>query len=198
VARKPRAEAANATHHVVAKGTGGQALVRDNVDRRAFVTRLARAVELHRWSCLAYCLLDTHFHLIVATPEPNLGLGMKWLKASYAQDFNFRHDRQGHLFGGRFYSQIIESDNHLIAAIVYVSVNPVRAGIVDQPEAWPWSSYPATIGVVSAPAFLAVDEALALVDQRRDVARRMLAEAVGEAARPGARMADAWGQTRGV
>jgi putative transposase len=87
---------------VVARGNAGQVIVLDDRDRRAFFTRLERAVEQHSWSCLAYCLLDTHFHLIVETPKPNLGLGMRWLKSAYAQDFNYRHQRQGHVFGGRF------------------------------------------------------------------------------------------------
>ena len=108
---------------------------------------------------------------------------MKWLKASYAQDLNHRHRRGGHVFGGRFYSEVIERDAHLVAAIVYVFLNPVRAGIVDRPERWPWSSYAATVGVVPAPEFLNVAEVLALVHRRRDVARRMLAEAVVETAR---------------
>jgi hypothetical protein len=61
------------------------------------MVRLARTVDLHSWSCLAYCLLDSHLHLIVETPEPNLGIGMKWFKGAYAQEFNYRHDRKGHL-----------------------------------------------------------------------------------------------------
>ena len=108
---------------------------------------------------------------------------MKWLKASYAQDLNHRHRRGGHVFGGRFYSEVIERDAHLVAAIVYVFLNPVRAGIVDRPERWPWSSYAATVGVVPAPEFLNVGEVLELVHHRPDVARRMLVEAVVETAR---------------
>ena len=176
-------EAPGATRHVVAKGVGGSEIVADDADRRSFIARLARTVESHRWSCLAYCLLDTHFHLVVTTPEPNLGVGMKWLKAAYAQDFNYRHGRQGHVFGGRFYSEAIGRDAHLVAAIVYVALNPVRAGIVDRPERWPWSSYAATVGLSPAPDFLNVVEVLALVHRGRDVARRMLAEAVVETAR---------------
>lgn len=180
VARKPRAEAPGAIHHVVCQGVAGQEIVRDDVDRRAFIARLARTVELHRWSCLAFCLLDNHFHLVVETPLPNLSVGMKWLKASYAQDFNYRHRRRGPVFGGRFYSQLIERDSHLVAAIIYVFLNPVRAGLVERGEEWSWSSYAATIGVTPAPAFLHAHRVLSLVDERRDVAMRRLATAVVE------------------
>jgi REP-associated tyrosine transposase len=182
MARKPRAESPGVIHHVVARGNAGQEIVRDDVDRRAFMSRLASTIERHGWSCLAYCLMDSHFHLVVETPQPNLGVGMKWLKSAYAQDFNYRHGRHGHLFGGRFYSQVISRDTHLVAAIIYVVLNPVRAGIVDRPEKWAWSSYAGTIGLVSAPIFLDVDKALELVDQQQDVARRMFATAVAETA----------------
>ncbi len=141
--------------------------------------------------------MDSHLHLIVETPGSNLGVGMKWSKSAYAQDFNYRHHRQGHLFGGRFYSQVIEQDTHLVAAIIYVILNPVRAGVVDRAERWPWGSYAGTIGLAQTPSFLDVDKVLELVDSRHDIARRMLIEAVDESAR---RTSDAskWGQTRGV
>jgi REP element-mobilizing transposase RayT len=187
---------------VVAKGNAGQAIVRDDHDRGRLITRLSRAVELHRWSCLAYCLLDNHIHLVIETPEPNLGVGMKWLKGAYAQDFNHRHGRTGHLFGGRFYSEIIRRDAHLVSAIVYVSLNPVRAGIVDEAQHWSWSSYAATIGLVPAPPFLDVGRTLELVDDRPDVARRLLALAVAETATRDRRAvhmgSDPWGLTPGL
>ena len=193
VARKLRVEAPGATHHVVAKGVGGSEIVADDADRRSFIARLARTVESHRWSCLAYCLLDTHFHLVVTTPEPNLGVGMKWLKAAYAQDFNHRHGRQGHVFGGRFYSEAIGRDAHLVAAIVYVALNPVRAGIVDRPERWPWSSYAATVGVVPAPELLNVRGS---PGARAPPSGRRATHACGGGRRDGA--TGRWGQTRGV
>jgi putative transposase len=196
--RKPRAEAPGAIHHVVARGNGGQAIVCDDDDRRRLLARLSRAIELHGWSCLAYCLLDNHLHLIVETPEPNLGVGMKWFKAAYAQDFNHRHGRTGHLFGGRFYSEIVRRERHLVGAIIYVILNPVRAGIVADARHWPWSSYPATIGLVPVPPFLDAGKTVALVDERADVGRRLLVSAVAEAAALGPRSVRVRGQTRGV
>ena len=208
-------EAPGAVHHVVARGNARQEIVKDDVDRVGFVSRLGLAIEKHHWSCLAYCLLDNHFHLVLQTPEPNLGLGMKWLKSAYAQDFNHRHDRRGHLFGGRFYSAMLESDAHLVAAIVYVSLNPVRAGVVEHPEEWRWSSYAATIGLQPIPPFLDAHAVLELVDRHPTVARELLKNAVDETAGrdPGAarkasgsdpwgltpyERAAPWGQTRGV
>jgi putative transposase len=183
VPRKPRLEAPGATFHVVANAVSGQTIVRDDYDRRTLVTRLSRAVERYRWRCLAYCILDTHLHLVVRTPETNLGRGMQWLSGRYAESFNDRHRRAGHVFGGRFYSGHLESDDHLMAALIYVLLNPVRAGVVPHAEDWPWSSYAATVGEVPAPAFLDVTGVLGLVDARPRVASRRLAAAVAEAAR---------------
>lgn len=178
--RPLRFEAAGATHHVVAKGVAQTSLVRDDYDRRAFWIRLGRAVSRYEWRCLAFCLLDTHAHIVVTTPEPNLGIGMQWLCGRYAQEFNARWGRSGHLFGARFYSGHIESDEHLVSSILYVLLNPVRAGLVERPELWPWSSYAATVGLVDPPSFLDVDAVLELFDLRRHVAQSSLAAAALE------------------
>jgi hypothetical protein len=115
--RAPRVDAPGAMHHVIAKGSGGEVIVRDDVDRRLLVERLGKTVLRYRWSCLAYCLLDTHFHVVLGTPAANLGLGMQWLLAPYAREFNKRHERQGNVFHTRFYSKQIQSDDHLLPAV---------------------------------------------------------------------------------
>jgi putative transposase len=165
---------------VIAKGNAGASIVADDRDREVLVARIGEAINRHGWSCLAYCLLDTHFHLVVATREANLGAGMKWLLAPYAQGFNLRHARQGHLFRGRFYSRKIETENHLHAALVYVSLNPVRAGVVERPESWRWSSYAATIGRKVAPSFVDVRAVLDLIDPHPRTARLAFELAVRE------------------
>jgi REP-associated tyrosine transposase len=178
--RQPRLDASGALHHVVAKGNSGESIVRNDFDRQAFVRRLSQAVARYRWKCLAYCLLDTHFHLIVATPQPTLSAGMRWLKATYAQDMNHRHGRTGHLFGGRFYSKTVESDDHLIAALIYVLLNPVRAGAVDSPRDWSWSSCAATLGAAPSPRFLDTAAVLELFGRDAPTARVHLEAALEE------------------
>jgi len=181
VPRPPREDVAGAIHHVVAQGSGGEFVVRDDYDRQILLQRLGRAIVRYRWSCLAFCLLDTHFHALVHTPEPNLGRGMQWLLAPYARDFNERHERRGNLFHSRFYSRRVTSTEHLVGALVYVYLNPVRAGIVERAESWSWSSYAATIGNARPPDFLDTAAVLALVDSHREVATLRLQLAVREA-----------------
>jgi putative transposase len=179
--RRRREDGPGAIQHVIAKGSAGEAIVRDDMDREMLMHRMTQAVERFRWLCLAYCLLDTHFHLIVVTPTANLGQGMQWLLACYAREFNKRHERKGNLFHTRFYSSRIASDEHLTAALVYAHLNPVRAGVVDRAEEWRWSSHAAATGAAAAPELLAVDAVLELFDRDERTARLRLQVAVHEA-----------------
>ena len=106
---------------------------------------------------------------------------MQWLLAPYSREFNDRHERKGNLFHTRFYSKRIESDAYLTATVIYVHLNPVRAGTVTSPELWPWCSYAATVGCADMPEFLDANAVLDLFDDRRDVARLRLELAVRDA-----------------
>jgi putative transposase len=83
--------------------------------------------------------MNTHYHLVLETTRVALSDGMKRLHGVYAQAFNERHGRTGHLFGDRFWSSFIESEEHFAAACWYVVYNPVRAGLCEEPEEWPWT-----------------------------------------------------------
>lgn len=181
--RRPRVEAAGAIHHVTTRGNGGQRIVTDDRDRVRFMDHLAHCVRLHRWECWAYCLMDNHFHLVVETPEPNLGIGMKWLKVAHTKDFNFRHKFEGHLFGGRFYSRVIETDAHLLEACIYVLLNPVRGGLVRRPSEWPWSSYRCTAGLPGPAHSPGSTRLLQLFDAEIGLARQRFVSAVALTAR---------------
>ena len=84
--------------------------------------------------------MTNHYHLVVETELEHLSAGMQRLNGVYAQAFNRRNKRWGHLFGERFASWVVEDENHLARTIEYVLHNPVRAGLVDRPEDWPWSA----------------------------------------------------------
>lgn len=151
----------------------------DNVDdREDFLRVLAKVVELCDWRCKSYCLMGTHYHLIVQTPKPNLSVGMQFLNGRYAQRFNVRHARRGHLFGERFHSVLIETDSHLFAALRYVARNPVVAGLCEQPADWRWSSFRSLVGLEPALRLLDVDGVLELFSPHRQVARSYLVELV--------------------
>jgi REP element-mobilizing transposase RayT len=145
VPRKPREEEPGAVYHVVVKGNDGQPIVVDDADRREILRRLQSVAERCDWECPAYCLLDTHLHLVVGTPEANLGQGMQWLAGRYAFRFNRRHGRHGHLFDGPYYARGIVGESHFVKACLYIVLNPVAAGLCSHPRYWRWSSYSGTL-----------------------------------------------------
>ena len=154
MARKPRHEEAGAIHHVYARGVERRLIFLSDDDRHIYLEVLDLVVEETRWRCLAYCLMPNHVHLLIETPTPNLGVGMQRLHGLYAQDFNDRYGRVGHLFQGRYGSSRIRTDAQLASIVEYISLNAVRAGLSADPKGWPWSST-AALASGSPPAWLA-------------------------------------------
>lgn len=184
--RGPRPVKADGTYHVIARGNRRQTVFADDYDRRLFLLLLADAAARHGWRCGAYCLLSNHFHLLIHTPRSgdDLAAGMHRLSGRYAQWFNDRYELSGHLFQGRFHSELIESEGHLLEVVRYVYLNPERAGLCTAPEAWPWSSYAATIGKAEAPTFLSIGMVLELFGSDRRRGSHRLAAFVDDSRRP--------------
>jgi REP-associated tyrosine transposase len=126
-------------YHVTTRGVARQAISRDDDDRRLFLALLARATRRTNWDCYAFCLMPNHHHLIVATHQDLLSVGLRMLNGRYAQAFNERHGRSGHLFGDRYAAFAIRDDDHLRTATEYVVQNPVRARLCRHAADWPWS-----------------------------------------------------------
>ena len=117
-------------------------------------------ISRYRWRCVAVCLLTTHWHAIVETPDSSLARGMHRLVGGYSRSFNDRHGRAGYLVRSRYWSRCKDSEAALLEVFRYVARNPVAAGLVDRPEDWRWSSYGATVGVSDMFGF--VDAAIVL------------------------------------
>jgi REP element-mobilizing transposase RayT len=161
--RKPREDVEGGVHHVYARGNGRHDIYLDDGDRRTYLAMLGRVVMRKRWRCLAYCLMDNHVHLLVETVDANLGQGMQRLHSSYAQTFNARHGRSGHVFQGRYGAARMTDDAQLYMAAAYIARNPVAAGLCELPEQWRWSSFAAVLGG-SAPGWLDVTRLLSYFD----------------------------------
>src|SRR5438552_1576101 len=124
MARPPRLEIPEATYHVSARGNERSSIYWDDGDRHHFLELLADGGEGFRWRILAYWLMTNHYHLLVQIPEANLARGMRQLNGVYAQGFNRRHGRVGHLFQGRYGARLVQADEHLRAAARYIVRNP--------------------------------------------------------------------------
>jgi putative transposase len=139
MARSPRCILPDGVFHVNTHGVDDSPIYLDDDDRRFFVRLLHSAGHQNDWECHAWCLMTTHYHMLVGATREKLSMGLRWLNGVYAQRFNRRHRRKGHLFGDRFWSSVVEGDHHYPTACRYILLNPVRAGLCDLPEQWPWS-----------------------------------------------------------
>ena len=127
-------------HHVVQRGNRRQPVFFSDADRNHYVDWLAEACRRSATTCLGWCLMDDHIHLILVPSTPD---GLRGPVASAAtrlsQRVNLMQQTTGHLFQGRYASYAMD-DAHLMVALRYVENNPVKAGLVDAAEQWPWSS----------------------------------------------------------
>lgn len=171
MSRPLRIEYAGALYHLTSRGDRREAIYEDDEDRQRFLDTLAEVAERYNWVCHAYCLMTNHYHLVAETVEGKLSQGMRHLNGVYTQASNRRHARNGHLFQGRFKGILVDRDAYLLELTRYVVLNPVRAGMVDTPEQWPWSSYRAMIGAVPTPNWLEVHGLLSQFGASREEAR---------------------------
>jgi REP element-mobilizing transposase RayT len=180
MSRPLRLDHAGALWHVTARGNERREIFVDDEDRREFLRLLGRSVGLFGWKLHAWVLMSNHFHLFVATPEATLSRGMRQLDGDYAQYFNRRHGRGGHVFQGRFKAVLVQREAHLLELARYVVRNPVRAGLTKSPEDWPWSSYRATAGLEPVPEWLDAAFLLEQFASRRAAATTKYREFVAE------------------
>jgi putative transposase len=145
MARLPRNETETGIHHVFARGVERRLIFLDDDDRERYKRLLCGVAEHFNWHCLAYCLMPNHVHLLIETTEPNLGRGMHSLHGVYAQTFNEKWGRVGHLFQSRFGSRLVHDDLALRRVLAYIEANPVAARLCGSPEDWHWSSYRSTV-----------------------------------------------------
>ncbi|MDT8442343.1 MAG: transposase [Desulfuromonadales bacterium] len=188
MARPLRIEFPGAVYHVTSRGNASAAIFSDDGDRALFLATLGQVVERFNWLCHAYCLMDNHYHLLIETPEGNLSAGMRQLNGVYTQAFNRVHERDGHIFKGRFKAVLVEKQSHLLELCRYVVLNPVRAGMVAQAEDYCWSSYRPTAGQSARPGLLTVDWILgnfaATLEPARRLYRRFVRDGVEETSSP--------------
>ena len=137
---RPRQFALDAPVHLTSRAVFGLTLFPTTPDCFRFLKLLRTIVPDAGWTVVAWCLMSTHYHLLVYTAAPELApLALQRLNGTYARVFNREHGRRGHVFSARYSETLIDDDRHLQAAYDYVLQNPVRAGIVRDPRSYAWS-----------------------------------------------------------
>ncbi|NCN98014.1 MAG: transposase [Rhodoferax sp.] len=142
MARLPRLTLPGYPHHVIQRGNNRQAIFATPADYRLLLDLLEENAKKFGVTVHAYVLMSNHFHLL-ATPQTAEGLPkmMQAVGRSYVRYFNDTQKRSGTLWEGRYKSTLIQTDRYLLACMVYIDLNPVRAGLVSQPQDYPWSSH---------------------------------------------------------
>ena len=140
MASQPRNEEAGAIYHVMGRGVDRRRMFVDESDYETYTRFMAMVVRRQGWHLLCYSLMPNHVHLMVETPQTNLGDGMRDLHSQYALAFNERRYRQGTLFEGRFKSPKVKTDEAFIRLVAYIAVNPVAAALCKRARDWPWGS----------------------------------------------------------
>ncbi|MDM0051908.1 transposase [Variovorax sp. J22R115] len=148
MARLPRLTLADQPHHVIQRGNNRQPVFVDRADHEFFLGLIGENAARFGIALHAYVLMDNHFHLL-ATPSTADGLP-QWMQAvgrRYVRYFNDRHGRTGTLWEGRYRSTLIQTDRYLLTCMVYIDLNPVRAGTVTDARDFPWSSHGHYVGL---------------------------------------------------
>ena len=132
----------NAVYHVTIRGNNKQAVLKNDTDKDALLSTLSKYRLRFGFKLFGFILMDNHAHLIIAVNSLiNISKIMQAIALSYSQKFRRKYKYTGYVWQGRFRSNIIESDVYILKCLEYIHNNPVRAGIVDKPQDYKWSSY---------------------------------------------------------
>ena len=129
-----------AFHHCLNRGHGRERILGDDRDKQVFLDILSDAKKRLKIRVLAYCLMNSHYHLIIENSSGRMADFFKLLNGEYGTYYRKRHGGNGYVFQGRFKSTLIQDDGYLVMAISYVLANPVKAGLVHDFVKYPWSS----------------------------------------------------------
>ncbi len=193
MARPLRIELAGGLYHITSRGDRRENIYFSEADRLAWLDIFGQVCSRFNWVCHAWCQMTNHYHVVVETAEGNLAQGMRQLNGVYTQTINRSHRRVGHVFQGRYKAIFVEKDRHLLELARYVVLNPLRAGMVREVGAWPWSSYHAMLGTEAAPPWLQTDWILGQFSPQRGRAIKKYVDFV----RAGVGLPSLWDQIHG-
>lgn len=160
MARPLRVQFPGAYYHALNRGLERRQVFLGEDDHRRWLDLLEDAHTRWQIRVFAYCCMPNHYHLLLQTPRGNLDRVMRHLDGLYTQGFNRSHGRDGPLFRGRYKAILVDADAYLLQLVRYIHLNPIAAGLVKEPGAYPWSSHRLYQSGKGLP-WLACDEVLA-------------------------------------
>ena len=191
--RRPRFFPLGVPVHVVQRGNNRQICFASNEDMAAYANWLFEGAQKFDLEIHAWVFMTNHVHLLVTPHSENaISKCMQYLGRYYVRYFNYRFERTGTLFEGRFRGHLVQSDRYFLACCRYIELNPVRAGMVANPVEYQWSSYAAhafgqRIGMWTPhPEYLVLGKTAAI---RQEVYRNLFEAELGDEVLNGIRMA---------
>lgn len=177
MARKPRLHYTGACYHVILRGNARQDVFFNDADRYRFYLFIQEGIERFGYRVHGFCLMTNHVHIALQVGETPLSMIMQNLCSRYTRWVNWRLNRIGHLFHGRYKAVIIEADSYLTQLVGYIHLNPVRARMVERCEDYEWSSHRTYVGASLIP-WLTTQTVLSQFSEITDVARRLFQDFV--------------------
>ena len=157
MARLARVIAVEVAHHVTQRGNARQFILNDDADREVYRNLLRENLEPHKASLIGFCLMSNHVHLVMVPKQIDaLAKTLKHAHGRYAAYWNAKHHSSGHVWQGRYYSCPLDRA-HLWKALRYAELNPVRARLTAEAEAWLWSSAAVHCGATMPDAWMEMD-----------------------------------------
>jgi REP element-mobilizing transposase RayT len=138
--RAQRVASETAIYHVLLRGINQQTIFEDPEDYQQFLEFLGAVKVLSKFELYAFCLMGNHVHLLLKETDEPLANIFRRVNTRYAQWFNWKYQRSGHLFQDRYKSEPVQNEAYFITAIRYIHNNPVKAGLCKKPDAYKWSS----------------------------------------------------------
>jgi REP element-mobilizing transposase RayT len=188
--RQARLDAPGALHHIMVRGINRAAIFADDQDKARFLERLGENVTEGKCSVYAWVLMDNHVHLLFKSGRHGISAAMRKLLTWYAQYFNRRHNRTGHLFQNRYKSILCDEESYLLALVRYIHLNPARAKkvkTIEELDRYPWSGHSTIIGKTKQP-WMDIDTVLLEFGDRKTKAisayRRFVLEEFGAGRNP--------------
>ncbi len=142
MSRSPRIYFEGAIYHITARGDNKEKIFGDYIDKRKYLKIVKECQAQYDFEIYVYMLMPNHVHFVIepSLTKANISVIMHKINNNYARYFIWKYKRVGHVFQGRFFSNIIEKDTYLLNLIRYIHLNPVRANLVKNPHDWEWSS----------------------------------------------------------
>jgi len=167
-------------YHVSTRGNFGQPLFQSPGEHELYLDLFARYAEKFAWKTLAWTLLWNHHHFLIKLSDDGLSEGMRRINHGFSRRINAAYDRtgKGHLVRHSFFAAEIDTDQYLLAALRYIELNAVEAGLCERPEDWPWSGYAATMGMAKPRPFHTTAATLRLFGRRPEESRHSYARLV--------------------